>query len=132
MPGWKKVLLEGDVAVLSDTSPVDVDFLAASAGVGTTASRYDHKHDVPEAALGDLRPVDGVAAAIGTSNKFERADHKHALGPMGADIDFRYYEADSFSLEARADLTAPPTGVAIKEGRLGFYTYDDHPYVYVV
>ena len=132
MPGWKKVLLEGDVAVLSDTSPVDVDFLAASAGVGTTASRYDHKHDVPEALVGDLAAVNGGAAAIGTANRFVRADHRHALGPLVADLDFDYREADDFSLEVRADLTAPPTGAAIKEGRLGFYSFDDHPYIYVI
>jgi len=130
-PGWKRILLEGDVAVLSDTAPVDVDFSAASVGVGTTASRYDHKHDVPEALVGDLAAVDGDPAAIGTANKFVRADHKHALGPLAADLDFNYKEADNLSLEAKDDLTAAPTGAAIKEGRVGFYTYDDHPYVYV-
>ena len=47
---WKKVMLEGDVPVLSDTAPVDTDFGAASAGVAGAASRQDHKH-----ALGPLQ-----------------------------------------------------------------------------
>lgn len=46
MAEWKKVLLSGDAAVLSDTAPVDVDTGAASAGVATDAARRDHKHDV--------------------------------------------------------------------------------------
>ena len=76
---WKKVMLEGDVPILSDTAPVDTDFGAASAGVATAASRQDHKHDVPEALVGDLVPVDDGAAAVGTVNKIVTADHKHTL-----------------------------------------------------
>ena len=66
---WKQILLEGDAAVLSDTAPSDVDFSAASAGVATSASRQDHKHDVPEALVGDLVAVDGGAGSVGTANK---------------------------------------------------------------
>src|SRR4030042_1662054 len=83
---WKKVMLEGDVPVLSDTAPVNTDFSAASAGVAADASRQDHKHDVPEALVGDLAAVDGGAAAAGTANKFVKADHKHALGPLQANL----------------------------------------------
>ena len=127
---WKKVLLEGDVAVLSDTSPVDVDFLAASAGTGTTASRYDHKHDVPEALVGDLVTVDGGAAAIGALNRFVRADHKHALGPLIADIDFAEYEADAMALDNRSATVSPVT--TAKPGRIYFdISTDRHPFVYV-
>jgi len=126
---WKKVLLEGDVAVLSDTAPVDVDFAAASAGAGTTASRYDHKHDVPEALVGDLVAVDGGAAAIGSANKFVRADHKHALGPLVADLNFSEYEADAMALQ---NLNAAGAVTTTKLGRIYFdYSADRHPYVYV-
>jgi hypothetical protein len=126
---WKKILLEGDVAVLSDTAPTDVDFSAASAGVGTTASRYDHKHDVPEASVGDLAAVDGGAAAIGSANKFVRADHKHALGPLVADLNFAEYEADALALQ---NLQATDGIVTAKLGRIYFdKSSDRHPYVYV-
>jgi len=126
---WKKILLDGDVAVLSDTAPVDVDFAAAAVGVGTTASRYDHKHDVPEALVGDLAAVDGGAAAIGTANKFVRADHKHALGPLVANLDFAEYEADALALD---NLEAADAVTTAKLGRIYFdKSADRHPYVYV-
>jgi hypothetical protein len=126
---WKKILLEGDVAALSDNLPVDVDFSAASAGVGTTASRYDHKHDVPEAAVGDLAAVDGGAASVGSLNKFVRADHKHALGPLVADLNFNEHEADAMALQ---NLTAADGVTTTKLGRIYFDTSTDrHPYIYV-
>ena len=46
---WKKILLEGDAASLSDTTPQAVDGTAEAAGSGTDASRDDHVH-----ALGPL------------------------------------------------------------------------------
>lgn len=126
---WKKILLEGDVAVLSDTAPVNVDFLAASAGVGTTASRDDHKHDVPEALVGDLAAVDGGAAAIGTANKFVRADHKHVLGPLVAHLNFSEYEAAAMALQ---NLEAADAVTTAKLGRIYFdESADRHPFVYV-
>jgi hypothetical protein len=123
---FKKILLEGDAAVLSDTAPVDVDFNAASAGTATEASRQDHKHDVPEASVGDLAAVDGGAAAIGSANKFVRADHKHALGPLVANLDFAKKQATAMALDVQA--TAPGTPVT---GQIYFNSADSHPYVYV-
>jgi len=123
---WKKILVEGDAAVLSDTAPVDVDFNVASAGVATQASRQDHKHDAPEALVGDLAPVDGGSAAVGTANKFVRADHKHALGPLQANLDFNQKQADKMVLDVEA--TAPSTPV---DGQIYYNSADDHPYIYV-
>ena len=125
MAGWKKVLLEGDAAELSDTDPVDVDFAVAAEGTATKASRQDHKHDVPEAAAEDLVAVDGGAAAVGTANKFVRADHKHALGPLVDDLDFAKSQALQMALHAAAE--APGTPVA---GQIYFNTADGHPYIY--
>lgn len=124
---WKRILLDGDAAVLSNTAPVDVDFLVAAAGVATDASRRDHKHDVPEALVGDLAAVDGGAAAVGTANKFVRADHKHALGPLVADLDFGRNNAIKMLLDVVGTHDATPV-----EGEIDFLTTDDHPYVYVV
>ncbi|MFW6125470.1 MAG: hypothetical protein ACOC58_00030 [Chloroflexota bacterium] len=127
---WKRILLEGDAAVLSDVAPVDVDFLAAAAGAATEASRQDHKHDVPEALVGDLVVVDGGAAAVGTANKFVRADHKHALGPLVANLDFDQHQAVGLILHA-VDA-APDAGTEV-EGQIYFDTGvgDKHPYVWV-
>lgn len=46
---WKQLAFIDEVAVLSDDAPPPVDGTAASAGVGTEASRDDHIH-----ALGPL------------------------------------------------------------------------------
>jgi len=65
---WKKILLEGDAAVLSDTGdaavlsdtvPVDVTISAASAGSATEASRQDHKHDI-NVKVNELNAPDGA------------------------------------------------------------------------
>ncbi len=120
---YKKVLLEGDSAVLSDVAPFDVDFGPASAGVAATASRQDHKHDVPEALVGDLASVDGGAAAVGVANKFVRADHKHPLGTLVANMDFGGFQAINLLLEK---LAANPTEAA---ARIYFNTVDLHPYI---
>lgn len=127
---WKKVMLEGDVAVLSDTAPVDTDFNAASAGVAAGASRQDHKHDVPEALAGDLAAVDGGAAAAGSANKFVRADHRHALGPLQADLDCNQKQLAGQVMHVAA--AAPNSGAEV-EGQIYYNSTggDKHPYIWV-
>jgi len=127
---WKKVMLEGDVAVLSDTAPVDVDFSAASAGVAAGASRQDHKHDVAEALVGDLGAVDGGAAAVGTANKFVRADHKHALGPLQANLNCNQKQLTGQVMHVAA--SAPNVGTEV-EGQIYYNSTggDKHPYIWV-
>ena len=127
---WKRVLLEGDAAELSDTAPVDVDFDVAAAGSATKASRQDHKHDVPEAVGGDLAAVDGGAAAVGTANKFVRADHKHALGPLVAALNCGQQQLQRHVLHAVA--AAPDSGTEV-EGQI-YYNSDvgnKHAYIWV-
>ena len=127
---WKKVMLEGDVPVLSDTAPVDADFGAASAGVATDASRQDHKHDVPAALVGDLAAVDGGAAAVGAANKFVRADHKHALGPLQANLNCNQKELVGQVMHSVA--SAPNSGAEV-EGQIYYNSTvgDKHPYVWI-
>jgi hypothetical protein len=127
---WKKVMLEGDVAVLSDTVPENVDFGAASAGIAAGASRQDHKHDVPEALLGDLAAVDGQAAATGTANKFVRADHRHALGPLQANVDCNQKQLLGQVMHVAA--VAPNFGTEV-EGQIYYNSTggDKHPYIWV-
>ena len=123
---WKKILLEGDAAVLSNTPPVDVDFTAASAGTATEASRQDHKHSVPAASAGEIAAVDGGAASAGTLNKFVRGDHKHPLGPLVANLDFNTHQALTMALENVSTL--PSTNLV--DGRIVYLTTDKHPYIY--
>ncbi len=127
---WKKVMLEGDVPVLSDTAPVDTDFSAASAGAATAASRQDHKHDVPEALVGDLAAVDGGAAAVGIANKFVRADHKHALGPLQANLDCNQKQLTGQVMHVAAG--APNPGAEV-EGQIYYNSTvgDKHPYIWI-
>jgi hypothetical protein len=127
---WKRVILEGDVPVLSDTAPVDTDFNPASAGVAAEAARQDHKHDVPEALVGDLVPVDGGVAAVGTANRMVRADHKHPLGPLQANLDCNQKELVGQVMHIAA--AAPNAGVEV-EGQLYYNSTggDKHPYIWI-
>ena len=127
---WKQILLEGDAAVLSDTAPSDVDFSATSAGVATSASRQDHKHDVPEALAGDLVAIDGGAASVGTANKFVRADHRHPLGPLAADLDCN--QKQLLGQVMHSATSAPNPGSEV-EGQVYYNSgvADKHPYIWV-
>jgi len=49
---WKKILMEGDAAVLSDTVPDDVKKQSANAGTAVEAARQDHKHNLDLSASG--------------------------------------------------------------------------------
>jgi len=120
---FKKILLEGDSAVLSDTAPVDADFSAAAQGTATDASRRDHKHALPDAVSGDLVAVDGGAPAVGTANKVARADHKHPLGTLVANLNIGGNQLVNALLEK---LAASPTEYA---GRIYFNTVDGHAYI---
>lgn len=127
---WKKILLEGDAAELSDVASVNVDHAVASAGVAALASRQDHKHDVDEGVVGTLGAVDGGAAALGTDNAIPHLDHKHALGPLVAALDFAQNMADGMVLEA---VDTPPDAAAEVEGQIYFDSgvADKHPYIWV-
>ena len=62
---------------LSNIAPVDVTKAAASAGVGTEASRNNHKHNVATAVVGNAQV--GDTAAEGSSTSLARADHTHGV-----------------------------------------------------
>ena len=123
---FKKILLEGDAAVLSDTAPADTDFAVADKGVATDASRRDHKHDLNEGVIGTLKAVDGTAKALGTDNAVAHLDHIHALGPLVANLDFNKKQATAMVLDVQA--SAPGTPVV---GQVYMNSVDSHPYVYV-
>jgi hypothetical protein len=66
---------------LASTAPADVTKAAAAVGVGTSAARADHKHDVTTATASAQAP--GDTAAEGTATSLARSDHKHSLPAFG-------------------------------------------------
>lgn len=65
---------------LASTAPANVTKSAASVGVGVTAARADHKHDISTAA-----PTVGIGSgnAEGVNTTLARSDHGHALREGG-------------------------------------------------
>jgi len=122
---WKRILIEGDAAVLTKTvTPSDIAFEAASIGTSSEAARADHKHS---AVVGSPVALDGTSSD-GTSNAFVRADHKHALGPLAVGLDFAEHEADRLALDNKSAADAYTT---TKLGVVYFDTNDKHPRVYI-
>jgi hypothetical protein len=62
-------------AALTASAPADVTKSAAVVGVGTTAARSDHKHDVSTAAAGAV----GTTNTEGAATSLARSDHAHQV-----------------------------------------------------
>lgn len=75
--GAKKQITLGSVVALALTAsaPADVTKATASVGVGTTAARSDHKHNILTAAAVAV----GTANAEGTATSLARSDHTHQV-----------------------------------------------------
>jgi hypothetical protein len=127
---WKKVLLEGDAAELSDTAPVDADFAVAAAGSATKAARQDHKHDLNEGVVGTIKAIDGTAATLGSDNAVPHLDHIHPLGPLVDELDCGQQLLSHHVLHA---VDTAPDAASEVEGQIYFNTGvgDKHPYVWV-
>ncbi|MFA5186347.1 MAG: hypothetical protein WC551_07730 [Patescibacteria group bacterium] len=69
--------ISAGAAGLSSAAPADVTKAAAAVGVGTTAARSDHKHDISTAAAGVAAA--GASAAEGTATSLARSDHAHSF-----------------------------------------------------
>jgi hypothetical protein len=73
---WKKVAYLDEVATLSNNAPADVKVQTADKGVGTAASRDDHKHNVTTGVPGSI--TENVVTPLeGTSANLARSDHTH-------------------------------------------------------
>lgn len=161
MAEWKKVLLEGDAAVLTSSTPLTINASAGTVGVSTAAARADHRHQVEAGAAGSMVTCDAGAAGAGTGDKLARIDHKHtisagAAGSMVAGLDRTANNAGTGTAFARIDhrhvvslkLNSVATAAAIFKlykasaepsasaptagtGRFYYNTADDHLYVYV-
>ena len=149
---WKKFLVDGDAAVLSDTVPNTIEpDDAASAGVATGASRQDHEHAIVTAVpTGDV--AESATAAEGTATSFVRSDHVHAapatwaptaheashknggsdeillneFGEPTASVEFSQQQLLKMVFEQLATAPGTPT-----QGQVYYDTVDDHVYVYV-
>ena len=93
---WKKIAYLDEVAVLSDTAPVDVTVATADAGVATDAARQDHKHDI-NVKLDELEAPTGPVAL--------NSQRITGLGAVTTEGD---------AIPANADLRAPDS--ALLEG----------------
>ena len=117
---WKQIPFADEVATLSATTPSAISAAAGSAGAGTSASKYDHTHQV---SVASPTGIDGVTAD-GTSTSLARADHKHAFAAHAANDDFAGYQALNLVLHSTA--SAPSTPVV---GKAYYNTGDSHVYV---
>lgn len=83
MSGSDKAKLDGIQAgatntVASNIAPVNVTKSAASAGVSTEVSRYDHKHDISTAAPSTTLLTTSTNTE-GSATSLSRSDHTHAI-----------------------------------------------------
>lgn len=121
---------------LASVAPVNVTKAAAAVGVGTTAARDDHKHDVSTAVPGSA--LIGDAATEGVATTLARSDHKHAIAAPAApaNVSKSAAVAGAATGPARADHkhdidTASPTaavdiGDAAAEGTATTLARSDH------
>ena len=83
MAGWiKKKVKAANLpagAALAVLAPVNVTKAAADVGLGVTAARDDHKHDIDTAAPGAGAVAVGNAAAEGAATTLARSNHQHAV-----------------------------------------------------
>lgn len=82
---WIDGLSPSDGVALAGPAPVLVSKAPAFVGVGLTAARDDHKHDVFTAAAGAIAVGDVAAEGVATS--LARSDHKHGLAAPAAPVD---------------------------------------------
>jgi len=83
MAGWIKKRVKAanlpSGAALAVLAPVNVTKAAADVGLGLTAARDNHKHDISTAAPGAGAVAVGNAAAEGAATTLARSNHQHAV-----------------------------------------------------
>jgi hypothetical protein len=147
---WRKIAYLDEVATLSDVAPSNVKKQTASAGTGTAASRYDHKHDIDTATPANIS--ENQSASEGTSTSLARADHVHGTPadwtPKAHATSHKKNGSDEIKLNEFGDPTGdiqinkqalrnpvidPETAAPStpSDGQVYYNTTDDHIYVYV-
>lgn len=108
---WKKVAYLDEVATLSNNAPADVKVQTADKGVGTAASRDDHKHNVTSGVPGSI--TENIVTPLeGTSANLARVDHTHG---SPADWTPKAHTLDSHSEKKldTLDEKTPAAGVTV-------------------
>ena len=149
---WKELAYKDEVAVLTDTAPVDIDKSAAAVGTAGDAARQDHKHDVsvaaPVAITENASQVEGVATTLSRSDHEHESpaswdpsahatDHKSGggdevdldeLGNPTGPIDFAQQQADGLVLET---ASSGPDAASEVGGQVYYNSTDKAVYVWV-
>jgi hypothetical protein len=94
---------------LATTDPADVTKAVAAVGVGTTAARADHKHNVTTATASSNPP--GTSNAEGTATSLARSDHTHAIPAYGTAVSTICQGNDSRLSDARTPTAHASTHV---------------------
>lgn len=114
--GFKKILITGDAAVMSDGNPAQIGTVL-SAGVVASGSREDHVHTIG-------------TGAINNSNLFAASVVDNAAM---ADDAIKAAEIDATATDitlAQVVLTPTASGTGTTEGTIFYDSEDDHLYVY--
>lgn len=122
-----------NAAALTATAPVNVTKDTAAVGVGTTAARHDHKHDIATTAPA----ATGVATTSGegSSTSLARADHTHQSNTAPVNVTKAAAAIGTSGEPARADhkhdvttatAGAVQAGAAAAEGSATSLARSDH------
>lgn len=128
MAAWKQILLSGDAALLESASAAVVVTTVATAGIGSTASRWDHAHTIDNDIVTGAMILDKSIAATNiatgtiTANEIEDA----AVGASEIASLATMVELSQIQLTPKAD------GEGTVEGTLFYDSDDNHLYIYTV
>jgi len=114
--GFKKILLTGDAAELSDEDPHAIGTTAAE-GVAEDASRHDHVHILDTGSINASAQF--AASVVDNAAMADDAIKAAEIDAAATDIEF-----------AQIILTPVAAGTDTAEGTLCYLSGDDHPYIY--
>lgn len=122
---WKRILLDGDAAVLTSADPEDIGTTAA-VGISEEASRADHVHrmgdgsiDVSTLFVGEVVDTAAIADDAVTSDK---------IASLTAALDFAGQQAQDMVLHTVANATARDL-LTPALGKVVWQTDELHPYI---
>ena len=124
--------LEGGTAglQLASAAPANVTKAAAAVGVGTTAARADHKHDITTAAASGL--TSASTSAEGSASSLARSDHAHAITALNGASLGTAAEKSAGAL-ANADFAVPMTLILdVPAGATGDVDFTGAPFAFRV
>jgi len=132
---WKKILLEGDAATLSDTASQPIG-TSASAGTGGSAARWDHVHELGAGCIDDSSffaagVVDSNAIATGAVGSDEIATGAVGSDEIATNAVGNDELNNSEGFEMKQITLTPASTATAAEGAIFYDSDDDHLYVYV-